>query len=61
MAPLRGIEVLKCLRGTLFLVSRSRHRTQTESISKVIGLMALLMSSMPASSSVQPLYYDKKY
>lgn len=61
MALSRGLEVLKCLRGTLFLVSRNRHRMQTESISEVIGLMALLLSSMPVNSSIQPLYYDKKY
>ena len=61
MAPLRGTEVLKCLRGTLFLVSRSRHLMQTDSTSKATGLMALLLSSMPVNSSVQPFYYDKKY
>ena len=61
MAPVRGIEVLKCLRGPVFLASRSRHRIQTESISNAIGLMALLLSSMPAHSCVQPFYYDKKY
>lgn len=60
MGPLRGTEVLKCLRGALFLVSRSRHRMQTDSISIVIGLTALLLSNMPAHSSVQPFYYDKE-
>ena len=61
MAPLRGTEALKCLRGTLFLVSRSRHRMHTDSTSSEIGLMALLLSNMPADSSVELFYYDKKY